>query len=362
MKSAWLTTTFGQVLAALTALVLAGGCLDTRKTASREWAIMGTFASVSVPAAQSGDLDRYVNDAKRIFAEINDKLTVYSAESELSALNRAAGSGPVALSARTGHAVAASLKYAALSDGYFDPTVAPLVRFWGFNDGTPPSSLPPAEEVSAVLKTTGYTHVRLAAPWTGQEDIWHAELTLPGMSLDLGGVAKGLAVDVCFERLQEIGASDVMVNLGGNIRCGGSPQPCRSWRIGVRNPFNESEMLGVLEIPDGWAVATSGNYERYVVIEGKRYAHIINPRTGHPVEGMAGVTVIADTAVEADAMSTAFFVMGPDEAGDILPRVPNCRVLLVKDEQPLIIWVTPDFSRCFTPEREFSSVVRVLPN
>jgi len=346
--------------AALPALLLLCSC-DYRRPATREWAVMGTFATVSVPFEQSANLDAYVREAREVFSEINDKLTVYTQSSELAAVNRAAGSGTVAVGALTGEAVAAALKYAALSDGYFDPTVAPLVRWWGFNAGSAPSALPEPDEMRAMLARVGFENVRLAEDESEAGKPWRVELALPGMSLDLGGAAKGFAVDKCFERLRRAGAADVMINLGGNIRCGGVARPDRPWRIGVRNPFDNTRMLGVLLIPDGWAVATSGNYERYVVIDGKRYTHIIDPRTGYPVAGMAGVTVAARTAFEADAMSTAFFVMGPDEAARILPRVPGCEVLFVLDEQPPVLRMTPGFAEMFEAEGEFSGAAAVLP-
>jgi len=340
---------------------LLSGCREYLRPATREWAVMGTFAAVSVPYGDSAKLDRYVLEARQFFARVNHTLTVYSPSSELAAVNRAAGSEAVRVGNLTGEAIAAALKYAGLSDGYFDPTVAPLVQKWGFNDGTAPSSAPSPHEIEAILGRTGFAQVRLSpAREQDRPGNWQVELALPGMSLDLGGVAKGFAVDRCFERIRNMGASDVMVNLGGNIRCSGTARPDRPWRIGVRNPFDNSQMLGVLEIPDGWSVASSGNYERYIMIDGKRYTHIINPRTGYPVAGMAGVTVTAATAVEADAMSTAFFVMGPDEAQRILPRLPGCQVLFVKDEQPPVLWITPGFGRLFKAEPEFAESVRLL--
>jgi len=344
-------------------LVLGASCSDGPRPVSREWATMGTFAAVSVPAADAAELDRCVRDAADVFSGINDALTVYTKTSELSAVNRNAGYGAVAVSASSGEAVAAALKYAELSEGYFDPTIAPLVRLWGFNNGTAPASLPSAGDIRALLANTGFENVRLEPPVESDPNgNWQVELMRTGMSLDLGGVAKGYAVDVCFEQLRDSGANNVMVNLGGNIRCCGEARPGRSWRIGVRNPFNESRMLGVLAVPDGWAVATSGNYERYVVIDGKRYTHIINPRTGYPVAGMAGVTVVAATAVEADAMSTALFVMGCDEAAGILPNMPDCEALFVEDEQPTAVRITPGFGQWFTPEDEFVDSVRIIPN
>ena len=108
------------------------------------------------------------------------------------------------------------------------------------------------------------------------------------------------------------------------------------------------------------AVATSGHYERFVIINGEKYAHIIDPRNGYPVKGMAGVTILASTATEADAMSTAMFVMGAEEAKDVLKKLPDCHVLFIPDEQPLRIIVTPGMNKLFKPDKGFIGQVTIM--
>ena len=137
------------------------------------------------------------------------------------------------------------------------------------------------------------------------------------MELDLGGIAKGAAVDYAFERLRAAGYADFVVNLGGNIRVSGRPHPRRrTWHVAVRDPGNPSRTVdGALELADGEAVATSGSYERFVEIGGRRYSHIIDPRTGMPVARGGSVSVVAPSAMRADAWSTAFFVQGKSAGG-----------------------------------------------
>jgi len=122
------------------------------------------------------------------------------------------------------------------------------------------------------------------------------------------------------------------------------------WKVAVRHPFQPDRSLGVLHLAHGQAVATSGHYERFVTLDGRRYAHIVDPRTGFPVEGMAGITVLASTAVEADALSTTLFVLGTPEGWAVLQKKPGCAALFVPDKQPLEIRITPGLANWFNPD------------
>ena len=128
----------------------------------------------------------------------------------------------------------------------------------------------------------------------------------------------------------------------------------------MRHPFQPDRSLGVLHLAHGQAVATSGHYERFVTLDGRRYAHIVDPRTGFPVEGMAGITVLASTAVEADALSTTLFVLGMQEGLTVLQKKPGCAALFVPDQQPLQIRITPGLADWFTPDPNVAAqVVRI---
>jgi len=313
---------------------------------------MGTFAEVTVPAHDGERLAEYVSAASATFMELTDALSVFDPGSEISALNRAAGRAPVPVSPRTLDVLGRALEYAALTKGCFDPTVAPLVQLWGVHGNQSLPSPPAPEAIGAALARTGYRHLVLS----GQ----NAHLDMAGRSVDLGGIAKGYAVDVCFDQLSRMGAASFMVDLGGNIRCRGGPDT-GAWRIGVRHPFCHDRILGVIRLTGGRAVATSGNYERFVTIGGQRYAHIIDPRTGIPVTGMAGVTVVASSAVEADALSTALFVMGWRQAARFLARRPEVYALSVPDEKPLSIRLSPGMDEWFTPEPDYADAVSLLP-
>jgi len=316
------------------------------------WTVMGTYAAVTVSAGEKERLKDYAGAAKKIFRELDELLSNYKPESEISRLNRSSGKEPVPLSGPTLEVLRHSLRYAGLTSGCFDPTVVPLVRLWGFGGGEPPKRVPPPAELKRVLGLVGYQHLVLAEN--------SARLELPGMGVDTGGIAKGYAVDVAYSRLLEMDAASVMVNLGGNIRCRGFPRGAGPWKIGVRNPFQRDLIVGVLSLTGGMAVATSGNYERFVTIGGKRYSHILDPRTGYPAQGMAGVTVISETALEADALSTALFILGIEGSRPVLSRLPSSEALFIPDRKPLEIWLTPGFQKHFTPNPEHAGAVRII--
>ena len=301
---------------------------------------MGTFTTIAVPRADRDRLPEAASIMRESFASLESALSVYRPESDLSRVNQAAGEHPVLVSPLTHEAVSLALRYAEHTNGAFDPTVGPLLDLWGFRNGSP-SQRPEPKAIEAVCLRVGYTHVTLATNGIA--------LAQAGMQLDLGGIAKGMAVDDVYEALRPMSMSGFMINLGGNIRVAGVPGPNRTWSIGVRDPFDKETLLGVLRLPDGMAVATSGHYERFVEIDGVRYAHIMDPRTGVPVSGMAGVTVVSRSATEADALSTALFVAGIDAGQELLKQFPASHALFVPDEQPTRLIISPGFSAYFTP-------------
>lgn len=328
------------------------GSKDSESPVRHEWEVMGTFAAVSVPAEERENTDSYVETARSVMDEVNRLVTVYSPKSEISRLNQAAGTGDsVSISPVTEELLKLSIRYGKMTGGAFDVTIFPLIQLWGFNGGDIPETVPAPATVGAAKAKTGYDGLELTNGAAGLTD---------GATIDFGGIAKGYAVDICYDRIMTNEPSGVMIDLGGNIRCGGHARKKKPWRVGVRNPFNRSELIGVVELTGGMAIATSGNYERFVDIEGTRYAHIIDPRTGYPVRGMAGVTVLSQTAVEADALSTAFFVLGINGCVDILGRFPNSHILIIPDKQPMEIHVSPGFGKYFQALPQYKDSVIVI--
>ena len=255
-------------------------------------------------------------------------MSAYTPHGAVAAINRGAHTGgpcPRELAEVLQVALVASRD----TGGAFDVTVGPLVRLWkqAGKDGR----LPAEEERAAALALVGYGAVRV------EDGALHIDV--PGVRVDLGGVAKGYFGDVAIQRLRQAGATRCIADVGADLvtwRAAEQPE----FTVGIRNPWGEG-LMGVIRATGG-AVVTSGDYERYVTIDGKRYCHIVDPRTGQPVEGMRSVTVLAPTGAEADALATALFVLGYDAAAALVEGRADLEAVIVADESG-----SPDQQRVF---------------
>ncbi len=214
-----------------------------------------------------------------------------------------------------------SLPLSQASEHLFNPAIGKLIALWGFHSDEPPQGPPPDPRAIAELVA--------ADPKLEDIEIRGVVMrgTNPAVKLDFGAVAKGLAIDRGIEALQALGVAHAVINAGGDLKVIGRHGD-RPWRVGIRNPRGEG-VLAVLDVHDGEAVFTSGDYERYFTWEGKRYHHILDPRTGYPAEGTRSVTVIHTDGATADAAATALFVAGPDDWPRIAQRMGIDQVLLV---------------------------------
>jgi len=271
-------------------------------------------------------------------------------KSEISSINISAGSGAIKVTDETFQIIKESLKQAEYTHGAFDPTVGLLLELWGFRKEI--NHIPSTEQLQIALAGVSWKNVNV------DDEDCSVQLADPNTRLDLGGIAKGYAVDRAFEALRDMGETDFLINLAGNMRAHGRPAPTRpGWRIGIRNPFAEGTHFGTLVLADGEGIATSGSYERYVIIDGVRHGHILDPRNGRPVSGMIAVTVVATSAMEADALSTALFVLGPEAGAELLQAHPGCGAIFVPDVHPRRLRVTRGLKDRFRPEPAWRAVI-----
>ena len=227
-------------------------------------------------------------------------MSIHRADSELSQVNARASVEPVVLSGDLWRVIAKAQDIAEQTEGSFDITIRPLADLWGFI--WKEYRLPTDERLKAVLPRVNYRLVEL------DPEKRTVHFLAAGVSLDLGGIAKGYAVDCAIGKLRSIDVTNAMVKAGGDLRVIGAPPGKTNWIVQLEDPGKEGHRIKI-PLRDA-ALSTSGNYENYFEIDGVRYSHILNPRTGRPVQGIAACTVIAPTCTESDAMATACFVYG----------------------------------------------------
>jgi thiamine biosynthesis lipoprotein len=319
------------------------GLFQTSELPSRSFRSMGTLAAITLGSDYADRIEPVTQQVRAIFDRLEHEMSAYRPDSAISEIKRMAGVAPVKVPDDTYRVLRLGQRFGSLSGGAFNITAAPLASLWGFNGASVPATLPADTSIAELLKMVDPRGLVL------QDGT--AFLSLKGMSVDVGGIAKGYAVDRAYDHCLSSGIRDFLIDLSGNVRAAGHPSPREDWQIGVRDPFDRSSMIGKIALPSGMAVSTSGSYERFVNILGQRFSHIIDPRTGYPVTETASVTVLCNDAVTADALSTAFFVAGLKEAPEILKKfTPSADLLLVPDRYPTELWLTPGFGKVLTSQ------------
>jgi thiamine biosynthesis lipoprotein len=319
---------------------------------SRSFRSMGGLATVTVGAACSQHIESATTKVHALFERLEGELSTHRSDSFISLLAENAGVAPLPVSEDTYRVLGLSQQFDEMSDGASDVTVAPLVNLWNFSGASGRSEIPSHEAIRELMPLVDHRRMILKNRT--------AFLPEKGMAVDLGGIAKGYAVDRAFDLCREAAVGDFLVDLSGNLRVSGCPGWGRSWEIGVRNPFDRSGIIGRVTLQGRRALASSGSYERFIEVACQRYSHVINPRTGYPVTGTAGVTILANDATTADGLSTSFFVVGLQGAKRLLQKSLSADVLIVPDKYPPELWLTPGFVKVFTPIPEFSKAVRIL--
>lgn len=297
--------------------------------------LMDTSISITAYGRAASD---GLNAAFASFEKVESLMSAYRPDSEVSRLNAEAGKNAVRLSPETFRTLAASLQMARASGGAFDPTIGPLVEVWNIRQGAESPVLPGAEAVEAARRRVDYARVRLNAPNRT------AYLSEPGMRLDLGGSAKGFAAGLAAEAMRKSGVQHALIDAGGNIVTVGVHPENRLWRVGIRHPREPGSILGSVGVAD-MAVVTSGDYERYFELGGRRYHHLLNPATGYPASGLQSVTIVGPDSLQADLLSTAVFVLGLERGMKLLEKYSGFGAVFVDDQGR--IHTTPGFAEQF---------------
>lgn len=253
--------------------------------------------------------------------QLEDQLSVYREWTELSQLNRNAAEASVAVESQLFQLLRTACDLADRTAGAFDPTSGPLVALW--RRSRQEDRIPTASEIESALKQTGVEHVRF------DDADCRVQFDRIGTEINLGGIGKGYALDRAGQMLQEAGAGDWLIHGGhSSILARGDHNGLGGWPVGLRDPLFPQRRLATLLLKDR-GFSTSGSGVQFFRHGGKRYGHILDPRTGWPVDGMLSVTVLTPTAAEADALSTAFFVMGVEKAQEYCDNHKEVSALLI---------------------------------
>lgn len=320
------------VFLALAVLAAVAGIVTRRRTGAipappepkayrRLFPAMGTRAGCTFYASDPKRAEAAFSAVTREFDRVTQVCSLHDPESELSRLNRAADKDFFVCSELLWHVLAEARRAHRASSGAFDVTVKPLMDLWGFyrKQDRPPA----AAELAATLKRVGMDKVM----W---DDARRAvRFTAPGMAFDLGGIAKGFALDLAAAEVLKLGVKSGVIDLGGNLYLLPEPPPGRAhYRIGIRSPSGQGDSGTVLELAGSCAVSTSGSYERFTVLAGKRFGHVVDPATGDAPYLDRSATAVAPTGIESDWLSSAAFLRGEKLIPRLEKFVPGAKLTI----------------------------------
>lgn len=279
--------------------------------------------------------------------ELEDQFSVYRDSSEIMHVNRTAGHAPVTVDRRLFELLELCQELSERTDGAFDATSAPLNKAWGFHRRQ--GCIPDADALEAALRRVGFAHLKL------DNNAGSVAFAQADLELDFGGIGKGYALDLAAEQLEAAGVTNFLMHGGrSSVVARGTQAGESGWSVGIRDPLRAGKRLGQVMLQDA-ALSTSGAGSQFFRHEGRRYSHIIDPRSGRSVEGLLSTTVISPSAAEADALSTAFYVMGPEEATRYCENNAHLSAVLVTpggDVGGMSLRVIGKAADCFIPERD----------
>lgn len=312
---------------------------------------MGTTYQVKIVDAADTDETSLRGEIEHALDDVDQRLSTYRQDSEISRFNRASSSEWFAVSPATAAIVVDAEKFHRVTDGALDITVGPLVRLWHFgpeaiSQTSSLADIAPPDEVTlqAARAVVGQSRleVRTEPPALRKQ--------VAGLEIDLSSIGEGYAIDRIASLLASRGYEDFLVELGGEVRASGHGPGGKPWRIAVQRPdASQLQAQAFLELSNA-AVATSGDYHRYFEHHGRRYSHIIDPATGRPIEHpLAAVTVAADDALTADAWDTALLVLGPERGYQTAVERKVAALLISRDGERFVARETPAWKQRFSP-------------
>ncbi|AIW14912.1 FAD:protein FMN transferase [Vibrio tubiashii] len=293
-------------LVAFASLLVLAGCEKPAEQVHLSGPTMGTTYNIKYISAEGIPSPQALQqEVDRLLEEVNDQMSTYRKDSELSRFNQLQSSESFEVSPQTVTVVKEAIRLNGLTQGALDVTVGPLVNLWGFGPEARPEVVPSDEELAARKAMTGIEHLSVEGN-TLRKDI-------PNLYVDLSTIAKGWGVDVVADYIQSQGVKNYMVEVGGEMRLKGLNREGVKWRIAIEKPSTDERAIQEIIEPGDMAVATSGDYRIYFERDGVRYSHIINPQTGKPIRHkVVSVTVLDKSSMTADGLATGLMVLGEE--------------------------------------------------
>lgn len=281
---------------------------------------MGSYFSVTLQHENEQQANVYLDSCLNYATFIESQISSWQENSDTYKVNANSGIKGVKVNAHLYNLIKRSKLISEITGGYFDISFASIDKIWDVNKKY--STVPDSQSVAKSVKLIDYREIELN----------DAEMTVflrqKGMKIGFGAIGKGFLADECIKLLQSFGLTSAVINAGGDLKVMGRKSKEEKWSVGILDPDNTKDYISSIEI-ENQAIVTSGNYERFIQIKDKNYCHIINPKTGWPVEGVKSVSVIANSAELADAMATTIFVLGPKKGIELVENIPHVECIIV---------------------------------
>ncbi len=288
---------------------------------------MGSRFQITLVDKDSISAEQNIDKAIAEITRIENLISEWRPETQISQVNQNAGIKPIKVDKEVFDLTKKGIYFSKLTDGAFDISIVAMDKIWKFDDSM--DELPSEQAIKESVRYVGYQNIIL--------DSTNSTIFLknPGMKIGFGSIGKGYAADKTRDLMKSMGVKAGIIDASGDISTWGTQPDGKPWAIGINNPFNDHKMAAVLYFKEN-AVTTSGSYEKYAEIHGKRYSHIMNPKTGYPSTGLTSVTITGPNATMANGFSTSIMVLGEKEGLKLLKQFPEYHYLLITDKGKII--------------------------
>lgn len=307
----------------LLTLLLFCHCCIAQVLQKRPVTLMGSRFDITIVSTDTVSAQAYIDTVIAEVSRIENLISDWRPQTQVSEINRNAGIKPVKVDKEVFDLTERAIRFSQITHGAFDISFAAMDRIWKF-DGSM-KEMPTSEAIQKSVEKVGYQNIILDK---ANSTVF---LKLPGMKIGFGALGEGYAADKCREMMLAKGVQAGIVNGSGDMNTWGKNPDGSAWTIGITNPIHSNRLFAIVPLVQS-AVVTSGSYEKFVVFNGQRYAHIINPKTGYPATGLSSVTVFGSSAEFANGLSTSIMVLGKDEGLKLLKEFPGYGSVMVDEK------------------------------